>query len=124
MLARGAIEFIHLTADASSHSRGVFRPSFASFVTPSRKKGRREDRAPAGTHDGPRAEHCARNAQERHRAAETTRPSLRGGFTAYAALSPETNSSLSPSPRELAMHRNPVGSMHLREGLTVATTAR
>ena len=56
--------------------------------------------------------------------AGNARPSLRSGLTAYGVLSPETNSFLSPSPRELAMHQIPVGSMHLRESLTVATTAR
>ena len=88
------------------------------------KRGRREDRAPAGTHDGPRAEHCTRNAQERHRAAETPRPSLRSGFTAYAALSPTTNSFLSPTPRELTMQLARLSQLAPPQGLTVATTAR
>ena len=32
-----------------------------------------------------------------YRAAENTRPSLRNGFTAYAVISPETSSWLTPS---------------------------
>ena len=59
--------------------------------SPSRKKERREDRAPAGTHRAPMRKCCTRNAQGRHRAAET-RPSLRSGLTAYAVLSREPNS--------------------------------
>jgi hypothetical protein len=37
---------------------------------PFRKKGRREDRAPAGTRKAPMREYCTRNAQGRHRAAK------------------------------------------------------
>src|SRR5215510_11238000 len=72
---------------------------------------------------GPCARKCARNAQRKHRAAETTRPSLRSGLTAYAALSPMTNSLLSPSLHELTMQFARLGSPHLRESLAVATTA-
>jgi hypothetical protein len=66
---------------------------------------------------------CTRNAQRKHRAAETTRPSLRDGLTAYAGLSSVTNSLLSPSPRRLAMQFARLGLPHLRESLAVATTA-
>jgi hypothetical protein len=37
---------------------------------------------------------------ENHRAAETSRPSLRDGFTAYIALSPGSDALLPPSPCE------------------------
>jgi hypothetical protein len=42
------------------HSRGTFCPSHALLVTPFRKKGRREDRAPAGTHKTPMRNDCTR----------------------------------------------------------------
>jgi hypothetical protein len=58
-------------------------PSLALSFAPSEKKGRREGRAPTGTRKAPVLNRCARNAQGRHRAAET-RPSLRSGLTAYA----------------------------------------
>src|SRR5215510_2848338 len=72
---------------------------------------------------GPCARKCARSAQRKHRAAETTRPSLRSGLTAYAALSPVTNSCLSPSPYELTMQFARWGSPQLTQRLAVATTA-
>ena len=59
---------------------------------PSTNRGRREDRvlaAPAVS----RAICANKNAHEHTGSAEAFRPSLRSGFTAYAALSPETNSS-------------------------------
>src|SRR5688572_33314249 len=41
-----------------------------------------------------------------YRAAVNTRPSLRNGFTAYAVISPETSSWLTPSPPvQLALSR-------------------
>jgi hypothetical protein len=39
--------------DAPSHSRGGFRPSFASSPHPLEPRGRREDRVPAGTRGPP-----------------------------------------------------------------------
>jgi len=53
-----------------------------------------------------------------------TRPSLRSGLTAYAALSPATSSFLSPSPCELAMAETRLSPDPSPQGLTVATTAR
>src|SRR5215471_7048168 len=41
-------------ADTTSRSRGTKHPSFSIQTVPPRNGGRREDRAPAGTH-GPRA---------------------------------------------------------------------
>src|SRR3569623_1974682 len=52
-----------------------------------------------------------------------TRPSLRSGLMAYAVLSREPNSFWPPSPRELPMWLIRLDAPHLREGLTVATTA-
>ncbi|RXT50184.1 hypothetical protein B5V03_08330 [Bradyrhizobium betae] len=65
------------------------------FVSPSsRRKGRREGRAPAGTL-GPHAKN-ARGVTTGD--AGTSRPSLRNGFTAYGALSPGSVALLPPSP--------------------------
>jgi hypothetical protein len=54
--------FDFLTTDTPSHSRGVFRPSFALSFTPSVSRGRREDRVPAGT----RGPLCANSAVKLH----------------------------------------------------------
>jgi hypothetical protein len=43
------------TGDTPSHSRGMNHPSFSNSMSLFQNRGRREDRAPAGTH-GPRAE--------------------------------------------------------------------
>ena len=52
-----------------------------------------------------------------------TRPSLRSGLTAYAVLSREPSSCWPPSPRKLTMWLIRLDAPHLRESLTVATTA-
>ena len=52
-------------------------------------------------------------AHEHTGSAETLRPSLRNGFTAYIALSPATNSFLSPSPADKSC-LSPVGPTRLR----------
>ena len=70
-------------------------------------RGRREYRV----HAAP-AVSCAKRAQEHAHehtgSAETLRHSLRNGFTAYIALSPEYRAFLPPSPREYGFVR-PVG---------------
>jgi hypothetical protein len=67
-------------------------------------RGRREDRvlaAPAVS----RANCAKQTAHEHTGSAETLRPSLRNGFTAYNAISPVGPCSLSPSPVEaIASH--------------------
>src|SRR5882724_10338774 len=76
--------------DAHSHSRDTLRPRFAiTFALEVR--GRREDRvraAPAVS----RARCANKNAHEHTGSAETLRPSLRSGVTAYFVLSPENGS--------------------------------
>ncbi len=71
---------------------------------------------------------CARVAQkELHSGIQVkpyTRPSLRSGRTAYAAVSREPSSFWPPSPRELTMPSARSGSRASSKGLTVATTAR
>jgi hypothetical protein len=83
---------IQTAADTPSRSRGATRArSFARTLSP-RKRGSRECRM----HAAP-AVSCANctkeNAHEHTGSAEALRHSLRNGFTAYAALSPATNSS-------------------------------
>ena len=88
-------------ADAPPHSRDTLRPSFAkSFAL--KRRGRGEDRVRAAP-----AVSCARidnkNAHEHTGSAETLRPSLRNGFTAYTC-SPRRDQSLfvtvAPKKRE------------------------
>jgi hypothetical protein len=67
------------------------------FFTPSQGRGRREDRAPAGTR-GPLCAKAIGNCTAAYRAAKTSRPSLRSGFTAYVVLSPGRRALLPPSP--------------------------
>jgi hypothetical protein len=67
---------------------------------------------------------CEESAHEHTGSAEALRHSLRNGFTAYSALSPATNSFLSPSPRRLTIGRDPVGSTQSPRGLASATDAR
>jgi hypothetical protein len=77
------------TSDTPPHSRDAFRPGFANRFAPVR--GRRECRVLAAP-----AVSCAnsanRCAHEHTGTAGAARHSLRDGFTAYTALSPETNS--------------------------------
>jgi hypothetical protein len=54
------------------------------------------------------------NAHEHTGSAEALRHSLRNGFTAYFALSPENRALLSPSPYGIG-HPRPVGLAHLRK---------
>ena len=77
--------------DTVSRSRGVLRPRVASSFALPRNRGRREDRvraAPAVS----RANAHSKNAHEHTGSAETLRPSLRNGFTAYFVLSPVNGS--------------------------------
>ena len=64
---------------------------------------------------------CARcSARRPHSSIQVkpnTRPSLRDGLTAYAALSREPNSFWPPSPRELAMRPARLDAPHLRDRL-------
>ena len=68
-------------------SRHGVRPKLCDLRCPRKRRGRRESRVPMtpavvrkNAHGGPQVR-------------RNTRPSLRGGFTAYAVLSPEPNSS-------------------------------
>ena len=93
----------------TSRSRDMFCPRFVSSFALSQIRGRREDRvhaAPAVS----RAICANKNAHEHTGSAETLRPSLRSGFTAYFVLSPVNGSfatvavqillrDLTPAPR-------------------------
>ena len=105
------------------HSRGTERPRFARDRSPPPLK-RAQGRPGADGHPRSAARKCS--AEKPHSSIQVTpntRPSLRDGLTAYAVLSPETNScclrhfAKDDAPR-------PVGAMRLRGSLAVATTAR
>src|SRR5258705_6381578 len=87
-------------------------PELYLVARPSDMRGRREDRVRAAP-----AVSCAmctkKCAHEHTGPAESIRPSLRNGLTAYAELSPETNSSCLRH-RRIDGFANPVG---LRENL-------
>lgn len=75
-------------------------PEVCIFMGPLIIRGRREDRvhaAPAVS----RANCANKNAHEHTGSAETLRPSLRNGFTAYFVLSPENGSFASVIPEKL-----------------------
>ena len=55
-----------------------------------------------------------RKCTRAYRAAENIRNSLRNGFTAYIALSPENRALLSPSPANMVLIAR-LGSQNLRE---------
>ena len=76
--------------DTTSHSRGAMCPRFAwtvSLQKNQRAQGRPGARCTRGLVCNV---HLKKNAHEHTGSAETLRPSLRNGFTAYIALSPVT----------------------------------
>src|SRR5438128_7314100 len=81
-----------------SHSRGADRPRFASSFALFEIRGRREDRVRAAPAVSRAIAHRER-AHEHTGSAETLRPSLRNGFTAYSELSP-VNGSFATVARE------------------------
>ena len=89
-----------------NYSRGAMRPSYAGIFRASEIRGRREDRVRAAP-----AVSCAKrtrkNAHEHTGSAETLRPSLRNGFTAYSELAPAIRICLSPSPHGLMVGPTP-----------------
>ena len=98
------------------------RPSFAISPCPSEYRGRRESRvraAPAVS----RARCAQEHAHEHTGSAESIRPSLRNGFTAYSALSPATNSCCHRRLR-IDDFAHPGRARKISAGLTSATDAR
>jgi hypothetical protein len=74
-----------------SRSRGALRPRFAGELPALFLRGRREDRVRAAPAVSRAIAHKER-AHEHTGSAETLRPSLRNGFTAYFVLFPENGS--------------------------------
>jgi hypothetical protein len=76
-----------MTAERNSAFSRRHAPEFCKFARPPKQRGRREDRVRAAP-----AVSCAKvdkkNAHEHTGSAETLRPSLRNGSTAYIVLSP------------------------------------
>jgi hypothetical protein len=101
------------------HSRGTILPEFALSL---RKGGSRECRMRAAP-----AVSCAKltkeNAHEHTGSAEALRHSLRNGFTAYNALSPENRALLSPSPANSRLVRARSGRLAFFADLTPTTEA-
>jgi len=97
------------------------RPRLCKSFGPRKIRGRREDRVRAAP-----AVSCAngtrKNAHEHTGSAETLRPSLRNGSTAYIALTPEYRAFMPPSPRE-NRHIGPVGPSAPPRDLTPTTEA-
>src|SRR6266536_2668404 len=81
-----------------SHSRDADRPRFASSFALFEIRGRREDRVHAAPAVSRAIAHRER-AHEHTGSAETLRPSLCNGFTAYSELSP-VNGSFATVARE------------------------
>src|SRR5437867_2573444 len=90
--------------DMIYRSRGAVRPSCAGILSPHKIRGRREGRVLAGTR-GLVCNKRKKNAHEHTGISRGIRPSLRNGFTAYAVLSPETNSSCLRRRRIGGSHR-------------------
>src|SRR5439155_2726519 len=85
------IQFSNSSRDAFAISRRI-TPEVFQNSSPSKNRGSRECRV----HAAPAvscAKVCIKNAHEHTGTVGTLRHSLRNGFTAYAALSPATNSS-------------------------------
>ena len=99
----------------TARSRGMLCPSFALSFHPLLTEGAGK----AGCRLAPMvrcAKACAQEHSETHRAAGTTRPSLRSGLTAYAVVAPVRRALLPPSPCGLLM-RLPGWEKHITAGL-------
>jgi hypothetical protein len=103
-----------------SRSRGAFRPDFANRLA--HQRGRRERRVLAAP-----AVSCAKvhkeNAHEHTGTVGAFRRSPHNGFTAYATLSPATNSSCHRH-RRIKVFRTPGWARKTSADLTPATGAR
>src|SRR5258708_37980356 len=94
-------------------SRGATRPRFAGNFRTSRKE-RAQGMPDARCTRGLVCKIVRRNAHEHTGSAEAIRHSLRDGFTAYIALSSETNSSCLRRRRVKGFSRARLGSKNLR----------
>ena len=84
-------ELLAMTANTASRSRGAICPSFAIHSRPLQLRA--QGRPGARCTRGLVCNLCEDCAHEHTGEAESIRPSLRNGFTAYAVISPATNSS-------------------------------
>ena len=100
-------------------------PELCFNSPPSNPRGRREGRVPARTRGPLREKRTQKEPHSSIQVVPITRPSLRGGRTAYAVLSREPNfPSGLPRPANWMMQSARLGSRTSSKGLTVATTAR
>ena len=116
-----SIQFSNSSRYAFAFSRRIM-PEVCPKPCPSKTRGSRECRV----HAAPAvscAKMCIENAHEHTGTVGTLRHSLRNGFTAYAVLSPATNSSCHRRWRISGSHR-PVGLRKPPLNLTPATGAR
>src|SRR6266446_5905285 len=101
MRTKSHFGFTFQTADSSSYSRGADSArGLPRKLSALENRGCREDRvraAPAVSY----ANCASRNAHEHTGSAETLRPSLRNGFTAYFVLSPVNGSFATVAPEKL-----------------------
>jgi hypothetical protein len=105
-----------------ARSRGATRPSCTWPLAPLRDE-RAQGRPGARCTRDPVCNGTEKCAHEHTGPAESIRPSLRNGLTAYGALSPETNSSCLRH-RRIDGFANPVGLAKTSTDLTPATGAR
>src|SRR4029079_16790574 len=94
--------------DMTSRSRGALRPRLAGNFQPP-KIQRAQGRPGAGWHPRSRVQWVNKSAHEHTGISRGIPPSLRNGFTAYRALSLETNFPLASIAGELTTFRSPVG---------------
>jgi hypothetical protein len=78
---------LHRGPNAVSHSRGLIRPSFARNSLPSKTEG--AGKTGCALHPRSRVRFAQKQSAHEHTgSAESIRPSLRNGFTAYIVISP------------------------------------
>ena len=97
----------------SGRSRGAKRPKFCKSFAP--RKQRAQGRPGARCTRGLMCNIVRSGAHEHTGSAETLRPSLRNGFTAYAVISPATNSSVCHRRLRIKICLSPVGPTRLRK---------
>ena len=111
-----AMTWIHLRNLAARCARGLHE-----IIRLRKREG--AGNAGCALHPRSRVQRCGKNAHEHTGTAGAARHSLRNGLTAYAALSPETNSSCHRRWRIEGLS-NPVGLDAASASLTPATGAR
>jgi hypothetical protein len=113
------VRFECQTADTRPYSRGGRHPRLACRCPP-RNEG--AGNAGCALHPRSRVQMCTKARTRAYRAAEAIRHSLRNGFTAYTALSPENRALLPPSPHG-NWHLGPVGPSAPPQDLTPTAEA-